>query len=48
MANLTLKNSSVKSAIYVLKVLDETMKRVEVTYDSWDWESDFVWSAQVK
>ncbi len=25
----------------------ETMKRVEVTYDSWDWESDFVWSAQV-
>ena len=23
------------------------MKRVEVTYDSWDWESDFVWSAQV-
>ena len=25
----------------------ETMKRVEVTYDSWDWESDFVWSKQV-
>jgi arginyl-tRNA synthetase len=25
----------------------ETMKRVGVTYDSWDWESDFVWSAQV-
>jgi arginyl-tRNA synthetase len=25
----------------------ETMKRVDVTYDSWDWESDFVWSAQV-
>ena len=25
----------------------ETMKRVEITYDSWDWESDFVWSAQV-
>ena len=25
----------------------ETMKRVEVTYDSWDWESDFVWSGQV-
>ena len=23
------------------------MKRVEVTYDSWDWESDFVWSGQV-
>ena len=25
----------------------QTMKRVEVTYDSWDWESDFVWSGQV-
>jgi arginyl-tRNA synthetase len=25
----------------------ETMKRVEVTYDSWDWESDFVWTGQV-
>jgi arginyl-tRNA synthetase len=25
----------------------ETMKRVEITYDSWDWESDFVWSGQV-
>jgi arginyl-tRNA synthetase len=25
----------------------ETMKRVLVTYDSWDWESDFVWSKQV-
>jgi arginyl-tRNA synthetase len=25
----------------------ETMKRVGVTYDSWDWESDFVWSSQV-
>ncbi len=25
----------------------ETMKRVEVNYDSWDWESDFVWSGQV-
>ena len=23
------------------------MKRVGVTYDSWDWESDFVWSSQV-
>ncbi len=26
----------------------ETMKRIGVTYDSWDWESDFVWSTQVK
>jgi arginyl-tRNA synthetase len=25
----------------------ETMKCVGVTYDSWDWESDFVWSTQV-
>ncbi len=25
----------------------ETMRHVGVTYDSWDWESDFVWSAQV-
>ncbi len=25
----------------------ETMARVEVIYDSWDWESDFVWSGQV-
>jgi arginyl-tRNA synthetase len=25
----------------------QTMKRVEITYDSWDWESDFVWSMQV-
>ena len=25
----------------------QTMKRVSVTYDSWDWESDFVWTTQV-
>jgi arginyl-tRNA synthetase len=25
----------------------ETQERVEICYDSWDWESDFVWSAQV-
>ncbi len=25
----------------------ETMMRVGVSYDSWDWESDFVWSTQV-
>lgn len=24
-----------------------TMRRVGVTYDSWDWESDFVWTPQV-
>ncbi len=30
-----------------LKGFRETQKRVEVFYDSWDWESDFVWSNQV-
>jgi arginyl-tRNA synthetase len=25
----------------------QTMRRVGVEYDSWDWESDFVWSTQV-
>jgi arginyl-tRNA synthetase len=25
----------------------ETQERVEICYDSWDWESDFVWSSQV-
>src|SRR3990172_4817546 len=25
----------------------ETMSRVEIAYDSWDWESDFVWSGMV-
>jgi arginyl-tRNA synthetase len=30
-----------------LEGFKETMKRVGVTYDSWDWESDFVWSTQV-
>ncbi len=25
----------------------ETLERLEVSYDSWDWESDFVWSNQV-
>lgn len=25
----------------------ETMNRVEIAYDSWDWESDFVWSGMV-
>ena len=25
----------------------ETQERVEIRYDSWDWESDFVWSSQV-
>ena len=25
----------------------ETMKRVEISYDSWDWESDLVWSGMV-
>jgi arginyl-tRNA synthetase len=25
----------------------ETQRRVEIFFDSWDWESDFVWSSQV-
>jgi len=25
----------------------KTQERVEISYDSWDWESDFVWSGQV-
>ena len=25
----------------------ETMKRIEITYNSWDWESDFVWNGMV-
>jgi arginyl-tRNA synthetase len=25
----------------------ETLERVEIFYDSWDWESDFVWRSQV-
>jgi arginyl-tRNA synthetase len=30
-----------------LQGLRETQERVEIFYDSWDWESDFVWSTQV-
>jgi arginyl-tRNA synthetase len=30
-----------------LKGFRETQARVEIFYDSWDWESDFVWSTQV-
>ena len=45
--NPMLSSLSAKSAIYALKAFRETMKRVGVTYDSWDWESDFVWSTQV-
>jgi len=30
-----------------LRGFRETQGRVEVHYDSWDWESDFVWSSQV-
>ncbi|HMK95429.1 MAG TPA: arginine--tRNA ligase [Candidatus Limnocylindrales bacterium] len=32
---------------FCLEGFRETMKRVGVIYDSWDWESDFVWSTQV-
>lgn len=30
-----------------LQGFKETLSRAEVFYDSWDWESDFVWSNQV-
>lgn len=30
-----------------LEGFKQTMKRVAVAWDSWDWESDFVWSTQV-
>lgn len=30
-----------------LRGFRETQNRVEVLYDSWDWESDFVWSSRV-
>ncbi len=30
-----------------LRGFRETQGRVEIFYDSWDWESDFVWSSQV-
>lgn len=30
-----------------LEGFKETQKRVNVFYDSWDWESDFVWTGQV-
>jgi len=30
-----------------LRGFRKTQGRVEISYDSWDWESDFVWSSQV-
>ena len=30
-----------------LQGFKKTQKRVEIFYDSWDWESDFVWNGQV-
>jgi len=30
-----------------LNGFQETMNRVNITYDSWDWESDLVWTPQV-
>ena len=32
---------------FCLNGFQETMQRVSVNYDSWDWESDFVWTPQV-
>jgi arginyl-tRNA synthetase len=52
--NLAYENGETNAKQLIREVSDlclegfrETMKRVSVTYDSWDWESDFVWSMQV-
>ncbi|MGE5188063.1 MAG: arginine--tRNA ligase [Betaproteobacteria bacterium] len=52
--NLAYENGEPNAKQLVREVSDlclegfrQTMQRVGVTYDSWDWESDFVWSTQV-
>jgi arginyl-tRNA synthetase len=52
--NLAYENGEPKAKQLIREVSDlclegfrQTMQRVSVTYDSWDWESDFVWSTQV-
>jgi len=41
------KNLIRKVSELCLSGFRETQERVEIHYDSWDWESDFVWSSQV-
>jgi len=52
--NLAYENGEANAKTVIREVSDlcldgfrETMRRVSVTYDSWDWESDFVWNGQV-
>jgi len=52
--NLAYENGEPNAKQLVREVSDlclegfrQTMQRVSVFYDSWDWESDFVWSTQV-
>jgi arginyl-tRNA synthetase len=52
--NLAYENGEPNAKQLVREVSDlclegfrQTMQRVSVLYDSWDWESDFVWSTQV-
>lgn len=52
--NRAYENGEIEAKAFIRKVSDlclegfrETAARVEVFYDSWDWESDFVWSNQV-
>jgi len=52
--NLVYENGEPDAKALIREVSDlclegfrETMKRVSINYDSWDWESDFVWSKQV-
>jgi arginyl-tRNA synthetase len=52
--NLAYENGETNAKALIREVSDlcldgfrETMQRVGVTYDSWDWESDFVWNGEV-
>lgn len=53
--NRDYENGSSKAKILIRKVSElclmgfkETQNRLKVIYDSWDWESDLVWSKQVE
>ena len=47
MGNLQRRNWFAKSATSVLMVSAQLCSVLAYTYDSWDWESDFVWTPQV-
>jgi len=53
--NLAYENGEPKAKQLIREVSElcldgfrKTQKRVAISYDSWDWESDFVWSNQVR